>query len=148
VFGEMAILTKGRRNATVTAAEPTTVLVVTQQVLEQELAALKPWMATLLKSLAVRFRDIDTQHRATFAQAPSAPRIAKQVLMHVQTWGEDGVISWTELLKELEAQLGTQPLALFAAITRYGLELDVERDRLRIPDLRALKERLRADLNS
>jgi serine/threonine-protein kinase len=148
VFGEMAILTKGRRNATVTAAEPTTVLVVTQQVLEQELAALKPWMATLLKSLAVRFRDIDTQHRATFAQAPSAPRIANQVLMHVQTWGEDGVISWTELLKELEAQLGTQPLALFAAIARYGLELDVERDRFAIPDMHSLKARLRADLNS
>lgn len=147
VFGEMAILTKSRRAATVVAAEPTTVLVVTQQVLEQELAALKPWMATLLKSLAVRFRDIDTQHRATFAQAPSAPRIANQVLMHVTTWGVDGVVSWTELLKELEAQLGTQPLALFAAIARYGFELDIANDRLRIPDLAAVKERLRADLS-
>ena len=76
VFGEMAILTHGQRTATVTAAEPTTVLVVTQQVLEQELAALKPWMATLLKSLATRFRDIDTQQRATYAHAPSGARIA------------------------------------------------------------------------
>lgn len=146
VFGEMAILTKSRRTATVTAAETTTVLVVTQQVLEQELAALKPWMATLLKSLAVRFRDIDTQHRATFAQAPSAPRVANQVLMYVMTWGENGVVGWTELLKELEAQLGTQPLSLFAAIARYGFVLDHANDRLTIPDLAKSRERIRADL--
>lgn len=146
VFGEMAILTHGHRTATVTAAEPTTVLVVTQQVLEQELAALKPWMATLLKSLATRFRDIDTQHRATFAHAPSPARIANQVLMHVQTWGENGAITWSKLVPELEAQLGVPPIALFAVIARYGMDLDVDTDRLTIADLPALKERVRADL--
>lgn len=146
VFGEMAILTKSRRTASVTAEVPTTVLVVTEQVLEQELAALKPWMATLLKSLATRFRDVDTAHRATFAQAPSATRIANQVLMHVAVWGEDGTVCWSELLKQLEAQLGAQPLTLFAAIARYGFELDTGNDRLRIPDMAKLKERLREEL--
>jgi CRP-like cAMP-binding protein len=146
VFGEMAILTHGQRTATVTAAEPTTVLVVTQQVLEQELAALKPWMATLLKSLATRFRDIDTQQRATLAHAPSPARVANQVLMHVQTWGDAGAIAWSKLVPELEAQLGLPPLTLFAVISRYGLQLDIEADRLTIPNVAALQERLREEL--
>jgi eukaryotic-like serine/threonine-protein kinase len=64
VFGEMAILSEGPRTATVVAVEDTTVLVVTAAILEQEMGALKPWMATLLKSLAARFRDVDTKHRA------------------------------------------------------------------------------------
>lgn len=63
VFGEMAIMTEGPRTATVRAVEATTVLVVTSEALEQEMAALKPWMATLLKSLATRFREIDSKDR-------------------------------------------------------------------------------------
>lgn len=64
VFGEMAIMTEGPRTATVRAIDATTVLVVTSEALEQEMAALKPWMATLLKSLATRFREIDSKDRA------------------------------------------------------------------------------------
>lgn len=151
VFGEMAILTEGSRTATVVATEPTTVLVITSQVLEQELAALKPWMATLLKSLASRFRDIDTQNRATYAATPSPARIANQVLMNLETWGEVDEhggrwMKWTELAPELEAQLGLAPVALFGAIARYGLVLDVDGDRLTIPDPAALRARLRLDL--
>ena len=142
----MAILTKSARTATVVAAVPTTTLVVTSQVLEQELAALKPWMATLLKSLATRFRDIDTAHRATFAHAPSPLRVANQVLMHVETWGAGGSIAWSKLLAGLELQLGSPPVTLFAAISIYGLVLDLPNDRLTIPDLPALKERLRAEI--
>lgn len=146
VFGEMAILTGGNRTATVVAAEPTTALVVTQQSLELELEALKPWMATLLKSLATRFRDVDTQHRATFVQAPNAARVANQVLMHVLTWGTNGAISWQALLEGLETQLGQQPITLFAAIARYGFVLDSENDRLTIPDVAGAKSSIRADL--
>ena len=88
VFGEMAILTEGPRTATVVAVEPTTLMVVTGRALEQEMEALKPWMATLLKSLAARFRDVDTKHRATYATSPTPARMANQVLMTVSTWGE------------------------------------------------------------
>lgn len=152
VFGEMAILTAGPRNATVVATEPTTVLVVTSAVLEGEMAALKPWMATLLKSLATRFRDIDTKHRATYAAAPSPARLANQVLMTVSTWGErgpDGVacsMRWTVLGPELELALGAPPLAIFGVAARYGMTLDIEGDRLTIPDPAALRARLARDL--
>jgi serine/threonine-protein kinase len=154
VFGEMAILTQGPRTASVVAVEDATVLVVSPAALEQEMSALKPWMATLLKSLATRFREIDTRHRATFATSPttiSLPRLANQVLMHVVTWGDlaaDGSRSarWQDLTAELEAQLGLQPITVFAAISHYGMELDVEADRLTIPDPAALARRLKADL--
>lgn len=152
VFGEMAILTEGPRTASVVAIEDTDVLVVTGAVLEQEMAALKPWMATLMKSLATRFRSIDAASRATYAASPSPARIANQVLMHLVTWGdtaEDGARStgWKALAREIEAQLGIPPLAVFGAIARYGMDLDVEGDRLTIPDPTALAARVRADLD-
>jgi len=151
VFGEMAILTAGPRTATVVTAEPTTVLVVTADVLEQELAALKPWMATLLKSVATRFREIDTKHRATYAVAPSPARLANHVYMTVSAWGERGAgssmhMKWSLLGPELETQLGTPPIAIFAVATRYGMQLDVEQDRLTIPDANALKARILKEL--
>ncbi|MDF2692770.1 MAG: serine/threonine protein kinase, partial [Labilithrix sp.] len=151
VFGERAILTQGPRTATVVAVEPTTVLVITSQALEHEMSALKPWMATLLKSLASRFRDIDTQNRATYAATPSPARIANQVLMNLETWGQaddDGGrwMKWTDLAPELEAQLGLPPVALFSAIARYGLVLDVEGDRLTVADPAELRARLQSEL--
>lgn len=153
VFGEMAILTEGPRTASVVAVEDATVLVISPAVLEQEMAALKPWMATLLKSLASRFRDVDTRHRATLTAVPSGspPRLANQVLMHLVTWGElaaDGSrsASWSELAAELEAQLGIPPIPVFAAIAHYGLELDLDADRLRVRDPAALAGRLKVDL--
>lgn len=156
VFGEMAILSEGPRTASVVAIEDTDVLVVTSAVLEQEMAALKPWMATLMKSLAARFRNIDAAHRATYVGASgndtlSPARLANQVLMHVMTWGTPAPngarsIGWKHLARELEAQLGAPPLAMFGVVARYGLTLDVQADLLTIPDPRALADRLRADL--
>jgi serine/threonine-protein kinase len=150
VFGEMAILTKGPRTATVVTLEPTTVLVVTSHLLEQELAALKPWMARLLKSLASRFREIDTHERVPHAAAPSPRHLANQILMHAMTWGEDDghgarSLRFRDFAAEIEQQLGVPPVALFAVVARYGLVLDVEADRLTVPDPGALRARLAAE---
>ncbi len=150
VFGEMAILTEGPRTATVVAVEKTVVMVVTSAILEQEMEALKPWMATLLKSLAARFRDVDTKHRATYAASPSPARMANQILMIVAMWGEaDGAsrsMSWSDLGAELEAQLGVPPLAIFAVTARYGMVLDLEANRVCIPDVAGLKATLAKEL--
>jgi serine/threonine-protein kinase len=150
VFGEMAIMTEGPRTATVVATEPTTVLVLTPAILELEMEALKPWVATLLKSLAARFRDIDTKHRATYSAGPSPARLANQALLIVTAWGTDTSdgrsMKWTDLAAELEAQLGVPPLAIFAVASTYGMHLDVEANRFTIPDLAAVTARLRAEL--
>jgi hypothetical protein len=151
VFGEMAIMTEGPRTATVVATETTTVLVVTSAILDREMEALKPWIATLLKSLAARFRDIDTKHRATYSAGPSPARLANQVLMVLSTWGhadERGGrwMTWTELGAELEAQLGIPPISIFAVAARYGMELDMEGNRFTIPDVAALAAKLKTEL--
>jgi serine/threonine-protein kinase len=155
VFGEMAILDAGPRTASVVALEDTDVLVVTSRVLEQELAALKPWMATLMKSLAARFRNIDAAHRATYVgsalNTTSPVRLANQVLMQLLTWGQVGAneersMSWKLLGRELEAQLGTPPLAIFGVVARYGLILDIEKDLVTIPDAKAFATRVGEDL--
>lgn len=151
VFGEMAILTEGPRTATVVAIEPTTVLVVTSAILELEMQALKPWMATLLKSLATRYRTIDTKHRVTLSAGPSPTRLANQVLMNVSAWGEPtpsggSTMKWSVLGPELEEQLGLPPIAIFAVAARYGIEIDVVEDRLTVPDVAALRAKLKTDL--
>jgi serine/threonine-protein kinase len=154
VFGEMAILSPGPRTATVVAVAPTTVLVVTSRVLQDEMATLKPWMARLLTSLAERFRDADSEQRTTLANPALAPaRIANQLLMHVTTWGaDDGAggrfMNWSQLASELEAQLGLAPIAVFGAIDRYDIVLDVEDDRLTITDVAALRTRIASDLST
>ncbi len=153
VFGEMAILTEGPRTATVVATAPTTVLVVTSQVLEQEMAALKPWIATLLKSLAARYRSADTQARTSQVTAPNPARLANQILMTATTWGsEDGQggrsVSWSALAADVEAHLGTSSVALVGVVSRYGLVVDAARDRLTIPDLAQLRAQVAADLGA
>jgi serine/threonine-protein kinase len=56
-FGETAILSPGPRTATVTAIEETTLEVVTRLQLEHEMAAVKPWLAAFIRTLADRFRE-------------------------------------------------------------------------------------------
>src|SRR5262249_35576291 len=107
--------------------------------------------ATLLKSVAVRFRDVDTKNRATLAASPTPTRIANQILMQLVTWGEalpNGARSapWSRVAAELEAQLGAAPLAAFGAATRYDFTIDVGTDRVTIPDPTTLAARLRTDL--
>ena len=57
VVGETAVLTRSVRNADVTATKPTTVRVLDRARLEQEIDAMKPWMGSLLRTVAKRFRD-------------------------------------------------------------------------------------------
>ena len=63
VFGEMAILAPGPRTASVVALLPTTVRVVTAEVLEREVEAMKPWMGAFVRTLASRFREREREPR-------------------------------------------------------------------------------------
>lgn len=151
VFGEMTILTEGPRTATVVAAEETTVLVVTSEILEQEVEALKPWMATLLRSLAVRFREVDTKSRAVAPgpRGPSPSRIARQVLMQVVTFGDSGTdssrsMAFDELLRELEP-LGISASAILTVASAYGIDVNEVDNRVTIGAPEALAARLRAE---
>ncbi len=57
VFGEMAILAPGPRTASVIALEDSTLRQVTAETLASEVESLKPWMGSIVRALASRFRD-------------------------------------------------------------------------------------------
>jgi serine/threonine-protein kinase len=61
VFGETAILSPGPRTATVRTLERTVLVEVTGDVLEQEVAAMKPWMSAFILTLAHRFRQRESE---------------------------------------------------------------------------------------
>ena len=63
VFGETALLTAGPRTATVVALAPMSVLVVTRDSLERELAD-RGWLGALVRALAHRFREADADRAA------------------------------------------------------------------------------------
>ncbi|MEM9459516.1 MAG: serine/threonine-protein kinase [Myxococcota bacterium] len=60
VFGETAVLTSGRRTASVVAVGNVTVLVVTRDALERELEA-RGWLGPLVRALAERFIEADEE---------------------------------------------------------------------------------------
>jgi serine/threonine-protein kinase len=60
IFGEMGLLTRAPRTATVAALEDVTVMVITPEALEHELSH-SGWLQVLVRALAVRFRELD-QH--------------------------------------------------------------------------------------
>ncbi len=63
VFGEMAILSPGVRTATVRALERSVLRKVSEAILREELASMKPWMGALVRRLADRFREREEEGR-------------------------------------------------------------------------------------
>jgi len=153
VFGEMAILTESARTATVVATEETTALVVTRTVMNHELDTMKPWMARLLHTIAERFGDLYATKRVTLSGGPTAPRLANQLLMHLETWGTRGAdgslrMQWTKVAREIEAQMGASPHTIHMVVAQYpGVALDFERDEIAITDEKAFRARVEKDIS-
>ena len=57
-FGEVAILTNAPRSASVIALEAVTLRCVERSRIESELAGMRPWMQTFIRTLALRFRSL------------------------------------------------------------------------------------------
>ena len=56
MFGEMAMLDKGRRDATVKALEYTELLVISRDMFDSQMAALPPWVLNFIKIIISRLR--------------------------------------------------------------------------------------------
>ncbi len=158
VFGEMAILTLGPRTATVVATEPTTVLVVTSATLDREMQALKPWIATLLKSLATRFRESDTKQREAFGTPFSPTQVAHQLFMTIVAWGvadDSGGMSmaWSALSQQVDRQFGALSPTAKAMVPAVAKTFGFQRvheglagDSLTIANVAALRTQLSSAL--
>ena len=107
-----------------------------------------PWMGRSIRVLAQRFREFmsNAGEEQVEAQALAPALVANLVLMHLETWGEHGTMSWSDLVARLQAHGVPEP-ALDAALGQYT-EITVDRlaDRVRLSDPGQLRARLRVDL--
>jgi serine/threonine protein kinase len=71
VFGETAILASTLRTASVVARSDVLAVIVTAEVLEREVDAMKPWMGAFIRALATRFSEV-TERRASESQTTMA----------------------------------------------------------------------------
>jgi serine/threonine protein kinase len=69
VFGETAILASTPRTASVLARTQVEAVIVTAEVLEREVDAMKPWMGAFIRALATRFSEVTERHASESSAA-------------------------------------------------------------------------------
>ena len=128
LFGELAILTSQPRTAGVVALDDVTVLTVTHDALAEWLA-LDSWTATLVRSLADRFRDLDSQ--AVQLRHDHLKLVVRERL--ITAVAARGQTRWSPLCAALRAETGLAELDLLAiAADSDDLALDPGGDVLRL----------------
>ena len=75
MFGETAIFAASPRTASVVVTADASMVVVTSEVIEQELDSMKPWMGAFIRTLATRFGGIDEERRARSHSGPSVSAV-------------------------------------------------------------------------
>jgi serine/threonine-protein kinase len=104
MFGETAIFARSRRTASVVCVEPAILQRITSDLIEQEMASMKPWMGKLIQTLAARFGGVapaPMTPQPTRAAAPTArPRAPEPPA------AESVVIDIDEVSAEHDGDLG------------------------------------------
>ncbi len=83
VFGEVALLAASTRTATIRAMEVSVLREVDADALAQEVDGLKPWMGSLVRSLADRFRSLGEERVPATAE-----QLAAWSAMYLESYGE------------------------------------------------------------
>ncbi len=145
VFGETAILTESTRSASVRALEETALAVVTRDVFEHELSAMRPWMGAVTRTLARRFRELTV--RGDLRGGPV--EVARELLLWLEARGAataDGrglEAAWRPARDRLLGRMGVSEASLRAALDACpDLQVDVAADRLTVNDIAALRAAL------
>lgn len=73
MFGETAIFARSRRTASVVCLEPAVLQRITSDLIEEEMASMKPWMGKLIQTLAARFGGVAPTRVAPASASPRAP---------------------------------------------------------------------------
>ncbi len=150
VFGETAILASTTRTASVVALTDVTTMVVTRDVLEREVEAMKPWMGAFIKAIASRFRESEDRRRisASLIVDRDPAGIANQALMLLKTWGKwDRDLGWTMSLRRLcggvKASFGFAPEEVLAALQRHRqFSIEIDEDTVSLHDDKTLMAEL------
>ncbi|MBN1769674.1 MAG: cyclic nucleotide-binding domain-containing protein [Deltaproteobacteria bacterium] len=134
VFGEVAILTRQPRTASVEALEPVTVLEITRAYLEEEIGS-NYWLTLFVRALARRFRGASAAQAAAARERDDA-RLAVRVLEHLVRAGGDGgdgrrTAPWKPLCAVLSGEFGRPAGELRGLVERAGpFRVDESRDRI------------------
>jgi serine/threonine-protein kinase len=130
MFGETAVLTGAPRTATVTALVPTTVAVVDQLYLHEELERAS-FMSLAIRTVASGFLDLNAQTAAMLEEQQKA-RVVELALRHLALQGFDGPggtrrTPWTALLTKLHHETGLAVDEITRRVTKApGLAVEGE----------------------
>jgi serine/threonine-protein kinase len=135
VFGEAAMFAGSEpRNASVLAVEDVRAVVVTREVLQQELGS-DSWIGTFIRALALRYRDLESRYVLT-RRVTENSRIATTIINHISragTWIRPGVLgaSWSRMWSVVSAECAISEDQAIAIIARTpDLQLDEANDRI------------------
>jgi serine/threonine-protein kinase len=82
MFGETAIFASSPRTASVVVIEDASLVLVTSDVIEQELQSMKPWMGAFIRTLASRFGGLEEERRARTHSGPAVSAAQLPVTGH------------------------------------------------------------------
>ncbi len=134
VFGEAAMFASEPRNASVLAVEDVRAVVVTREVLQQELGV-DSWIGTFIRALAMRFRDLESRYVLT-RRVTENSRIATTIVNHISragTWIRPGVLgaAWSRVWEVVSDECGIEEDQAISIIARTpDLRLDAANDRI------------------
>jgi serine/threonine protein kinase len=145
VFGETSILASTPRTASVVALTEVVAVIVTADVLEREIGAMKPWMGSFIRALALRFTDVENRsHGVT-----DPVQIANLALMTLKTWGVSdpkrgrsmSAMRLCESVGKLARLSADEVLKIVRQYAQFKVVLS--QDVISLPDEKALIEELR-----
>ncbi|WP_198154545.1 protein kinase domain-containing protein [Plesiocystis pacifica] len=152
VFGETAILASTPRTASVVALTEVTCVVVTREVLESEVDAMKPWMGAFIRALAQRFSEGEEKRRMVAMGVGierSAHDIANSAMMILGSWGKwdrdlGSTMGLGRLVGAVKSSLGSSQDQIIAGLAQYErfFVLDDEHDTVSLRDARGLRKAL------
>ncbi len=109
ILGEMAGITHQVRSATATAVETTDVLVISHDLMLEELEKLPPWMEKIIFSLADRIRALDANIHPLMLQNRSYPVVTQVYYLLSATegaYGNGANLAKTKVIDEVVRNLG------------------------------------------
>jgi serine/threonine-protein kinase len=131
VFGEGAMFAAGVRNASVVALDDVTAVVVSREILHEELA-LDSWMGSFVRALALRYRDFEAR-RQLIDRVTEQGRVIAAIVDYVSragAWVRTAALEtqWSRLWAALGGELGMTEAAVLALVER-SRDLTVDRSR-------------------
>lgn len=105
---------------------------------------MRPWMGTLIRTVAGRFRDADASIERR-ARGATPETVARQVLMHMlafgETDGESRVARWSWLCEAVGEALAMDRITIADLIARVpGIDVDPGADRVVLRDTQNKRE--------